>query len=387
MAPDKVNYTEWDAPTVASPTKPTTLVPVKHDRKPTGIVLTTADQIDTTAVRWLWRGHLAAGKFQLLAGPAGIGKTTLCLAIAATISCGGTWPDGSKAEEGFVVVQAGEDDVKDTVVPRLKALGANLENVLVVEGYVENERIRPFDPATDCADLRAKVQQQAGVKLVLIDPVSVLVRGSSNDLLDVRRGLGWLTDLAAETGATVLGITHLSKASAGRDALERVIGSQAFIALPRLVHIVAKTTGGERLFVRAKSNLGQDGDGFTFDIEDREGIACARWGQFIEGDANALLAASQQDSPSRLEAAQEWLLSVLSPGPMGAKEIESKAEDAGHAHRTVDRAKKQLGVVASRTDGAWVWALPPQGRQECQGSRSGDVGALGALPARKRNGN
>ncbi|MBK8065266.1 MAG: AAA family ATPase [Betaproteobacteria bacterium] len=62
------------------------------------------------AVKWLWKGWLAAGKFQILGGAPGTGKTTISMALAATVTTGGRWPDGSRAEQGNVVVWSGEDD-------------------------------------------------------------------------------------------------------------------------------------------------------------------------------------------------------------------------------------------------------------------------------------
>jgi crossover junction endodeoxyribonuclease RuvC len=66
-------------------------------------------------------GWLAKGKLQLLAGQPGTGKTTLALALAAITSIGGVWPDGSRPAPGNVVIWSGEDDPRDTLVPRLIA--------------------------------------------------------------------------------------------------------------------------------------------------------------------------------------------------------------------------------------------------------------------------
>ena len=57
---------------------------------------------------------------------------------------------------------------------------------------------------------------------------------------EVRRSLQPLVDLAAEQGCALIGITHYSKGTAGRDRLERVTGSLAFGALPRIVLGTAK---------------------------------------------------------------------------------------------------------------------------------------------------
>jgi hypothetical protein len=56
------------------------------------LVLTRAADVEVEAIKWLWNGWLAAGKLHILAGRAGTGKTTVALAVAATITRGGRWP-------------------------------------------------------------------------------------------------------------------------------------------------------------------------------------------------------------------------------------------------------------------------------------------------------
>ncbi|WP_425497680.1 AAA family ATPase [Paraburkholderia ultramafica] len=53
------------------------------------VVLTRACDIVPEPIYWLWPGYLPAGKFTAFAGPAGCGKTTIAIALAATVSCGG----------------------------------------------------------------------------------------------------------------------------------------------------------------------------------------------------------------------------------------------------------------------------------------------------------
>jgi hypothetical protein len=65
--------------------------------------------------------------------------------MAATMTRGGEWPDGASCQIGSVVVVSCEDDASDTIVPRLKALDADLSRVHILDWVnVENER-RFFD--------------------------------------------------------------------------------------------------------------------------------------------------------------------------------------------------------------------------------------------------
>ena len=80
--------------------------------------------------------------------------------------------------------------------------------------------------------------------------------GDGHKSNDVRRSLQPVVDLAQRLGCAVLGITHFSKGTGGRDPVERITGSLAFAALARLVLVAAKVKaddGGEarRVLVRA----------------------------------------------------------------------------------------------------------------------------------------
>jgi len=74
---------------------------------------------------------LIAGGHLLVEDVPGVGKTTVALDMAAVISKGYEWPDGSIAEKGRVLIMSAEDDAGDTLSPRLRAACASLENVEV----------------------------------------------------------------------------------------------------------------------------------------------------------------------------------------------------------------------------------------------------------------
>jgi hypothetical protein len=62
------------------------------------VVLTCGADLTPEPVQWLWPDWLALGKFHLLAGAPGQGKTTIAMGMAATVTIGGRWPDGSRCE-------------------------------------------------------------------------------------------------------------------------------------------------------------------------------------------------------------------------------------------------------------------------------------------------
>lgn len=227
------------------------------------VELIRGDAIKVEPVRWLWEGWLARGKLHIMAGAPGTGKTTLALAIAATVTSGGRWPDSSRAEVGAVLIWSGEDDPSDTLAPRLLAMAANMARVHFVGSVAAGEGRRPFDPATDMRALMARAAEIGDVRLLIVDPIVNAVAVDSHKNTEVRRALAPIVELASTLDCAALGISHFSKGTAGRDPVERVTGSLAFGALPRVVLATARIKeedGTERrLLVRAKNNNGPDG--------------------------------------------------------------------------------------------------------------------------------
>jgi hypothetical protein len=325
-------------------------------------------------ITWVWPGWLAAGQLQLLAGQAGTGKTTLAIAMAATITTGGRWPDGATAPIGDVVIWSGEDGAAETLVPRFVANGGDRRRFHIVTAARDAAgRQRRFDPATDMPQLADAVSALPALKLVIFDPVVSAVTGDSHKNTEVRRGLQSVVDFAAYTGAAVLGITHYSKSTAGRDPLERVTGSLAFGAVARVVLGTVKPIDSSqpRRLVRTKSNIGSDGAGFEYRLESVKvapGIWNQRvnWGAALEGSARALMAEIEDplvaDKPAKVDTAAKWLTSILADGPVAANDIYDRGTADGFARATVMRAKVAAGVVVAKSgfNGGWMWSLPPK---------------------------
>src|SRR6201987_5103761 len=100
--------------------------------------------------------------------------------------------------------------------------------------------------------------------MVTIDPVVSAVIGDGHKNAEVRRSLQPLSDMAERLGVVVLGITHFTKGTSGKDPIERVTGSLAFGAAARLVMVTVrpKDQGEKRYIIRGKSNIGPSGGGF-----------------------------------------------------------------------------------------------------------------------------
>lgn len=357
------------------------------------VTLLCASDLRMQPIRWLWPGWLAAGKLHIVGGAPGTGKTTLALALASTLTVAGRWPDATRcAEAADVLIWSGEDDPNDTLLPRLAAAGADLARVHIIGDVRDPDGRRPFDPARDVPALaHAVALLRRPVRLLIVDPIVSAVSGDSHKNAETRRGLQPLVDLGQRLGAAVLGITHLTKGTTGRDPLERLTGSLAFGALTRIAWATAVQRDPEpgaprRVLARIKSNIGIDGGGFGYDLEAvtvADGIQTSRvlWGAQIEGDARALLGQAEaepdtgddaDDERTERDEAGEWLRSVLAEGPLNAADLKLLAQRNGLAWRTVRRAKDALGVQSKKgaMRGGWTWQLP-------EGVQGGHEGAEG----------
>ncbi|HEX7338883.1 MAG TPA: AAA family ATPase [Rhodanobacteraceae bacterium] len=339
-------------------TTPESIAPSTPHEYMARVRLIGANTLKPEPIRWLWPGWLARGKLHVLAGAPGTGKTTIAMTWAACISSGHPFPTGWKPSPGNVLVWSGEDDPRDTLVPRLLAAGADLSCVHFIEGIDDDGHSRPFDPATDVLELAGQAAKMGRVSMLVVDPVVSAVRGDSHKNAEVRRSLAPLVDLAIRLDAVLVGITHFTKGTGGRDPLERVTGSLAFGALARLVFGTCKQQGEEgepqrMTLARVKSNIGPDGGGFAYAFEQTEleghpGVEASRivWGESIEGSARDLLAEPDPDDEG--QDAASFLRDLLADGPMPTKDVKRQADDAGFAWRTVQRSMKRAGVVSQR---------------------------------------
>ena len=177
-------------------------------------------------------------------------------------------------------------------------------------------------------------------------------------------------------GAAILGIGHLNK-SHSTDVLTRLGGSVAFGAAARSVLLFGEDPNAaegspERLLIHAKCNLGPLAvasrlkvEGRTITTEGREietsGIA---WlGEDLVATAAKVLGGRQESS--RLDAATDFLRDILADGPLPSSEVKALAADVDITERTLERAKKKLGIESERKGfgaGSAVHLSLPKGR-------------------------
>jgi hypothetical protein len=327
--------------------------------------------VEPEEVSWLWPSWLALGKLALLDGDPGLGKSAMTLDLAARVSSGKGFPDGAGCAPAGVVLLSAEDGLADTVRPRLDAAGADTSKVLALATVPdENGHDRLLSIPEDLALIEMGIRR-VGARLVVVDPLMAFLSGETNSHRDqdVRRALAPLAGLGERTGAAVLVVRHLNKATAN-NPLYRGGGSIGIIGAARMAFVVGKDPQDEnrRVLASTKNNLAMPPASLMFGLEEADGGSVrVDWLGNSEVSAKDLLATPQdhEHADARSEAV-EFLEEALANGPLPAKQVIEEADDAGIAEKTLRRAKKALDVVAYRENttgekrgsGRWLWMLP-----------------------------
>jgi hypothetical protein len=314
----------------------------------------------------------------ILAGRPGALKTTTALGFAAAVSTGGLWPDQTRAAIGKTVIWSGEDAIDDTLVPRFIAAGGDPHQIAFVSAVEEDGKKRSFDPASDIADLAQVCADLGHVNLIIIDPIVAVTKTASDSHknAEARRDLQPLVTLAERTQAAVIGIHHLTKRTEGADPVDRVSGSLAFGAGPRVILFSAldhKAAGEPRgVLMRAKNNLGPSHGGYQFaadtrPLDRRPEISAQRitWGDYVNEPARDILArleGREEQQRSGERKAATFLRIALQDGPRMAAEVIKEGEAIGLNERALGRALKALGGWSEKPSmkTGWIWELPEQ---------------------------
>jgi len=342
---------------------------------PRGPVLTCLADVEPREIKWLWPGRIALGKLTLLVGDPGLGKSFISLDVAARVSRGIVWPDDAKAcPPGGVVLLTAEDDLSDTVRPRLDAAGADASRIIALQAVKDASCERPFDLACDLVALKIAIESVENCRLVVIDPLAAYLGDvDSHRNAEVRGMLAGVAAVAARYNVAILAVTHLNKSNAV-PAIYRTTGSIAFTAAARTAWCTCRDkndpTGRRRLLLPLKNNVAGDETGLAYRLLQQNGGVVVSWElQPVSIPLDEALAQPQQRGPEPVERneAAKWLGDLLADGPVAVDELRTLARDAGIAWTTVRRAKAALGVAAERDGfgpgGGWRWRLPTIGAQ------------------------
>lgn len=338
--------------------------PQNHSETQVGTLLS---DVEPEEVRWLWPGRIPLGKLTILDGDPGLGKSNLTLDIAARVTTGRPMPDGPSGLDRLsgVVILTLEDGLADTVRPRVDASGGDPSRIICVGSVPDQEEgQRPTAIPADLHYVKIALER-VGALLVIVDPLTSFIPADTDTYKDhsVRLLLTKLSVFAEETGAAVVLIRHLNKAS-GLSALYRGGGSIAFIAAARSGLIVAKDPANPELRILAsqKNNLARDPVSLAFHLEEAEnGYPHVVWDGESSLAANDLLRNEiKRDGGGEREFSRDIVSQALSHGPMSFKDLCALTHSEGISRSMTRKALADLGCTKSIDgfQGPWRWELP-----------------------------
>jgi len=364
---------------------------------PTQPIIDLASEIKPRKVEWLWPGRIPLGKLTTFAGNGGLGKTFVLTDIAARISRGDGWPDGTNGNQpGKVLYVSGEDDPDDTLVPRLIAAGANLANVAFFKPEVLGTFTLADIPRLDLAAAQLSGRVPIGaVQMVAIDPPTAYLGGINDHKNSELRSL--LTPLALWAGKNriaVVFISHVSKPQGARvEALMRVIGGVAWVNAVRAAHMFAKHPDepDRRLFVGMKSNLGRERKGLSYrlasvDPNEIDGAAKVEWLGEVETTADEAVNHCQPEKKNRSQRAAEWLIERFREKlEWESDDLFAAGEREGITRKAIFEAKELLDLPKARRikhlggDVSWQWWVPHDWKALGKAHDTGTVGPIDTL--------
>ena len=315
----------------------------------TGLQMIKMSEIQSQEVSWLWYPFIPYGKLTIIQGDPGDGKTTLVLNIAAKLSKGEGLDSEMKLSEPMnVIYQSAEDGLADTVKPRLELAGADCERILVID-----EKEKSLSMVDERLE-KAIVQTKA--RMLILDPIQAYLGSGmdmnrANEARDMTKKLG---ALAEKYQCAIVLVGHMNKA-AGNKAAYRGMGSIDFFAVARSVLLVGRVEGEEniRAVVQIKNNLAAFGHPKAFALSE-DGF---QWLGDYEIMADEVLGGIAP-KVNKMELAKRMLRELaLASNAVLSNEIFDMADEQGISKRTLENAKRELGIRARKINNSWYWEL------------------------------
>jgi AAA domain len=308
---------------------------------------------ETLPVEYLLEPLIPIGCTSILDGNPGMGISFLSIAMTAAVTKTGMFFETPVARKGRVLLLNDEDDPSRVLRPRLEAIGADIDKIRVID--------TPFNLNDEGVDILRREIRNYDPALVVIDPLTNFM-GAGVDMYRPNEANAFMRPLhrlAKEFDIAILIARHLRKQTSD-NAMHMGQGSMAFGGAVRSGMIITShpTQPNWRVLAHYKSSYAREAVSQAFEIAAplKGGAARVVWRGPVEMSANELVAQSSSQE-SVLDRAARALEDYLSEGPTKARNVMDAMKKKGFQDRTLDRAKKKLGIISGKGPGA-KWKLP-----------------------------
>jgi RecA-family ATPase len=299
--------------------------------------------------------YLPDGSLSILFGDPGTSKTSLAIWMMAALSRGKEI-FGCPTKTSNVMLLSNEDPT-----------GISVARFLAAGGDVKRLSLENFTGDTFALEhmgrLKATIKKYQP-KVLVIDSVMSHVGGRADVYRqnEVAALMGPLQSIADQFHIVIIGLMHMNKQDAAK-AIYRVGGSIGFVGTARSAMFLdfKPEESDRRILCHVKANYSAKGPSQEISVRDNgKGVPRIRWEGASELSADDLLAKPDREGGGKkLREAEEMLNDLLFDGPMASAEIYAEAESRGIKERSLERAKKMMGIVSEReknSEGRWVWS-------------------------------
>ena len=329
------------------------------------LVTQRASDVVTRPVDWLWEGRIPLGEYSVLVGHPSSGKSTLAAALAAHVSAGIPFPDGTRPAVGDVLFLSAEESAAKALVPRLRVAGAALDRVSIADIRLKRaNHSELFSLAEGTDPIEAALGEMNNPRLIIIDSLTSCTAGIDTFRTDAFGPvLADLAQLSERRNVTILCLAHFTKAVTN-GAMLRVLGSVAVVALARAVYMLARHPDDPKrsLFVPVKNSYAPLGEAIDFSLVSAAAgkLPQIRWGGQVEGvEADSLIALDDVDRRRERSDAMELLTELLGGSDeVLAHEVYAVGAERGLSKTTIWRAARNRKVIIEGKGRAATWRLP-----------------------------
>lgn len=321
--------------------------------------LTSAGEIRSERVNWLWPDRIPLRGLTVVAGEKGLGKSILTNAHLAAEVTRGKLEGELQGTPADVLIATAEDSWPAVIKPRLMAHGADLDRVHRVEVRDDEGQsllTLPDDAALFEEEIERLRANGRTVGMLVVDPIGAFLSTTIDSHKDahVRRALAPLADLAERLDIAVLVVAHLTK-DEGRRMIARVHGAAAFVNAARSVLALAKhpddaegEAGRRRVLAHVATNWGAFAPSLAAHVETREievddGSTTAVGYLELDGETTVGVDELQRDSDEDGSDRREAIIAALKDGPRPSRDVKAEvAKELGCARKTVERAAMEM---------------------------------------------
>lgn len=303
--------------------------------------------VATKKVEWLWFPYIPYGKITIIQGDPGDGKSTFMLNVAAIVTNGGILPNSKiKLLPQNVIYQCNEDDVSDTIKPRLISAGANCDRIAYI--IDKNTELTLLD------DRIEKTIKLTNAKLVILDPLQSFLHDTDMSCaIKMRSILKKLSQIATKYQCAIVLIGHMNKSNYGKN-IYRGLGSIDINAIARSILMVYRDEEdlNIRYVLQIKSNLAPEGNIIGFEFT-KTGFS---WLDSSKIENRKIIQIIKENN--KRENCISYLEKLLSNGEIQSSEVIQEIKNKNISERTLYTVKKELGILSYKLNGIWYWKLP-----------------------------